>query len=120
MPRGQWQNINIRVDLKGFERKLSQQAFGRGRSVVADQVLSDSNRYVPADSYTMRTTGYVNADGSAVHWHTPYAKAQFYGTNGMVVFRNYTTPGTGKLWHSKAARVHRSGWEKAFIRGVGL
>ena len=120
MGKGQWQNLNINVDLRGFEGKLSPQAFERGRTMLADQVLVDSNQYVPADLYTLRNTGHVNHDSTAVLWNTPYGKAQFYGSNGRVVFRHYTTPNTGKLWHGKAVRIHRSSWERVVLKGMGV
>ena len=37
-----------------------------------------------------------NVQQVVVGWNTPYAAAQHEGTNGVVVFQNYTTEGTSK------------------------
>ena len=121
MRRG-WRNINVHVDISGVEKKLDANAVARGRGVLGDTVLQTSNTYVPADAYTLRTSGHVNHNRSDtnVMWRTPYARAQYKGTNGIVVFRNYTTPGTGKRWVEKAARNHRKEWENSVLKGMGF
>lgn len=45
----------------------------------------------------------------------PYGKAQEFGTNGKVVFRHYTTPGTGKNYLSSSARAALQKGFKAYL-----
>ena len=78
------------------------------------------NQFVPKKESSLRTTGHVSADGNQVVWNTPYAKAQFYGTNGRATFRKYSTPGTGKRWDLKAKPIFMNDWTKAFKGGAGL
>ena len=78
------------------------------------------NQFVPKKESSLRTTGHVSADGNQVVWNTPYAKAQFYGTNGRATFRKYSTPGTGKRWDLKAKPIFMNDWTKAFKGGADL
>ena len=112
--------VVVKVDLTGYHRKLSPQSFNNGRKMLAHQMLPDMNTYVPADSYVLRNTGHVSRDSTALHWGTPYGRAQFYGTNGRVKFRHYTTPNTGKEWHIRASRNHMSSWERVVLKGMGI
>ena len=112
--------VTINVDLSGVARKLSQANLQRGKYAMANQMLADMNQFVPKKESSLRTTGHVSADGKQVVWYTPYAKAQFYGTNGRATFRKYSTPGTGPRWDLKAKSIFVNDWTKAFKGGAGL
>ena len=113
-------SISIKVDLKDIKAKLSDVALARGRVEVASQILLDNEEYIPLRGGELRASGYIEGQGVAVVYNTVYARAQFYGTNGIVTFRNYTTPGTGKRWDEKAIEYHSEEWGKAFLKGMGL
>lgn len=113
-------NVKVTVDLSGIKKKLNQQNFNRGRYAMANQMLADMTPFVPALEPVLKTTGVVSADGKSISWNTPYARAQFYGSNGYVSFHNYTTPGTGKRWDLKAKGMFMSDWIRAFTKGAGL
>ena len=115
-------SIKIDVDLGGASKKLSPQNMVRGRVAMANQILLDTTNYVPLgpDGGDLRASGHVTDNGISVDWLPVYARAQFYGTNGIVVFSNYTTPGTGKRWDLKATALHIDSWEQKFIEGSGL
>ena len=111
-------SVKVTVELDGVKRKLSQENFKRGQYALANQAMSDMNQFVPRKEGTLRTTAHV-VDCSVVY-QTPYAKAQFYGSNGKATFRNYSTPGTGKRWDLKAKSMFMDSWKKAFKGGAGL
>ena len=57
-----------------------------------------------SDARVEKTTQDGQTTFSAVYGdeRVPYARAQEFGTNGIVVFRKYTTPGTGKNYLTNA------------------
>lgn len=112
--------VKITVDLKGATRKLSEQNFTRGRIAMASQMLMDMDRLIPYKDGSLRASGHMASDGSELSWSTVYARAQFYGTNGIVTFQSYTTPGTGKRWDEKAKAQYGDNWRKVFVKGAGL
>lgn len=109
----------VTVDLDGARAKLSEAAFARGRYAMGNQALEDMNPYVPKKDNILRTTGHLTNDAKKIIYDTPYAKPQFYGTNGKAVFRKYSTPGTGKRWDLKAKSLHLPAWKRAFMKGAG-
>lgn len=114
--------VGITVKIDGVRAKVSPQALKRGRYVLGNQMIADMNPYVPKSSGggILRGTGHLNGDHTKIIYSTPYAKAQFYGTNGRAVFRKYSTPGTGKRWDLKAKSLHLPAWKRAFLKGAGI
>lgn len=112
--------IRTKVDLSGAERKVSDANVLRGKRALANQVLMDTDKYIPTKGGALRASGQIAIDGSAVSWNTVYARAQFYGTNGIVVFKKYTTPGTGKLWYDKSAEANVDKWKRVAAKGMGF
>lgn len=90
----------------------------KGQYALANQTLQDMNRYVPKREPFMVNTGHISNDGKELIWQTPYSRAQFYGTNGIATFRNYTAPGTGKRWDLKAESVHKGQWVQIVGRAM--
>ncbi|MGT2800415.1 minor capsid protein [Streptococcus satellite phage Javan292] len=117
-------SIRIKVDLDGVTAKLSEKNFVKARTEMAKQMLADMNYFVPSsDPYSdghLRASGHVVEGGRAIEWTPPYARAQFYGTNGIVTFQHYSTPGTGKRWDEKAKDIHMNHWKDIFIEEAGL
>lgn len=113
-------SVKVTVSLDGVKQKLSASNFNRGRYAMSNQMVSDMTQFVPKKESSLRITGHASADGSELIWYTPYAKAQFYGSNGKATFSNYSTPGTGKRWDLKAKSLYMNDWKKAFMRGAGL
>jgi hypothetical protein len=112
--------VSVNVNLDGVYKKLGTRATVRGRYAMANQMLSDMNQFVPKLSNTLRTTGHVSGGGNKLIWDTKYAKAQFYGTNGRAVFKNYSTPGTGPRWDLKAKGQYMDAWKRAYLKGAGI
>lgn len=96
--------------------------------IVATQVKADATPKVPMSMQDTRTNlrksgrAYPTTDGAAeVEWGgdgktSRYARAQHRGTNGRVVFRNYTTPGTGSDWTGKAMAERADAWRLMFAQ----
>lgn len=109
-----------KLDLSPIEKKFSEAGTTKGRIAVANQVLMDSDRFVPRRSGAMRAAARVNNAGRSVNYYMVYARAHFYGTNGIVVFRKYTVGGTGPKWLEKAAAANMSNWENIAVKAMGL
>lgn len=105
--------IKTKVDLSPLENSIKRNTV-KAKRVLKTQVAYDMNRYVPMLSGDLRGSQALVRDG--ITWSGVYAKAQFYGTNGIVSFRNYTTAGTGKRWDLKAEGIHGKSWEE-LVRG---
>lgn len=105
--------IKTKVDLSPLENSIRRNTV-KAKGVLKAQVANDMNRYVPMLSGDLRGSQSLVKDG--ITWNTVYARAQFYGTNGIVSFRNYTTAGTGKRWDLKAEGIHGNSWEE-LVRG---
>lgn len=112
--------IRTKADLSGAERKVSDANVLRGKRALANQVLMDTDKYIPMKGGALRASGQIAIDGSAVSWNTVYARAQFYGANGIVVFKKYTTPGTGKLWYDKSAEANVDKWKRVAAKEMGF
>ena len=106
----------VKIEFKRLEKRFSKQAVQQAKREVSDQMLADMNQFVPMDVGSLRGTGLVTDSG--LEWNTPYAKAQFYGTNGRGAFHDYTTAGTGKRWDLKAKGLYRKQWTESFKKGL--
>lgn len=112
-------SLKVSYDLSPMEKKFGPGNIKNTRIMVANQVVIDSENYVPSDGKgILRGTGHED-NGSAI-WGTVYARAQFYGTNGIVRFRKYTTPGTGSKWTEKASNSKMKNWEEVAKKGLGI
>lgn len=109
----------VKVDVEGIRAKLSPQAMMDGRRALANQMLADMHPFVPKKEGHLRMAVSIARDGSEIIYSMPYAKAQYYGTNGKAVFRKYRPP-TGPRWDLKAKGLYMSKWERAFLRGAGF
>ena len=110
-------SIAIKVDLQKAKHKLSRESMTRGKIAVASKILLDNEQYIPLRGGELRASGRIVGQGDAVVYGTVYARAQFYGSNGIVT---YTTPGTGKRWDQVATSKHAEEWARAFVKGMGL
>lgn len=112
--------MTVKVDLTGIEKKLGQGNIKQARYAMMNDMLKDMQPFVPIDTGSLQQTGTMGIDGKSLHWVTPYAKAQFYGTNGKAIFSHYTLKGTGKRWDLRAKSLYMSDWQKVFVKGLGL
>lgn len=110
--------IQASHDLGKIERTLGNNNREKANRLAAEKFLQRAQPYVPMKSGALRSLGQV-IDHETVEWRgVPYGKAQFFGTNGMAVFKNYTTPGTGKRWDLVTKGNHMQEIEQAYVRGL--
>lgn len=88
--------------LKQEEARLQ---VGLGRMTQA--ILATARQKVPRKYGNLANTGRVSGTGNEREISfggqgVKYAHAQEEGTNGIVVFKHYTTPGTGKKYLEKS------------------
>lgn len=88
--------------LKSEESRLQ---VGLGR--MAQAILATARSKAPRKDGNLANTGRVSGTGNEREitfggQGIKYAHAQEEGTNGKVVFRHYTTPGTGKKYLEKS------------------
>ncbi|HIX69984.1 MAG TPA: minor capsid protein [Candidatus Enterococcus stercoravium] len=109
--------IKVSIDLSGAYKKLSPQAFDRGRYNLANEALRTMNEnFVPERDGNLRTSGHVEDNGKQLVWDAVYARRHYY-TNYSP---NYTTKGTGPRWDLKAKNIFMSDWIEAFKEGANL
>lgn len=116
--------VELKIELDGVHKKLSDSNLSKGRHAMANQILLDMDRYVPKKRGDLRASGRVVDDARGVKYSQPYARAQFYGKSfrkgKSYTFRNYSTPGTGPRWDLKAQGAHGKNWAKVYAKGAGL
>lgn len=111
-------SVVVKVDLDKIQAALSKERQKRTQYALANQMLADMTMYVPYDKGPLRESGLVGSGGEEISWDTDYARKQFYGTDGRVVFKRYTTPGTGKRWDLKAKANHLRSWLQVVANGL--
>jgi hypothetical protein len=109
-------NALVKADLRGIERKLGNANLQQAKLAVKNQMLMDMERFVPKREADLRASGHVTPRG--IEYSTLYARAQFYGTNGYVTFRHYSTPGTNKRWDKVAKAKYSKTWQNVYIKAL--
>ena len=114
----------MRITLEGVnmghvlpeERSRANAALG----IVADNALSDCERYVPFETGALRSSGRtVLSDGKAtLEWGgtedtSRYARRQYYDQR-----LHHTTAGTCAHWATVAAATRRAAWAAMFRRAM--
>lgn len=113
-------SVKVDVDLSGATKKVSPASVTRGRVAMASQMMMDMDRYIPMRGGALRASGSIGGAGETISYNTVYARAHFYGTNGIVTFRKYTTPGTGKDWLTPAKKANMETWKQKALKEMGF
>jgi hypothetical protein len=111
-------DVRVVVDLGGVERKFSPETERRGKLAIASQAMLIMDPHIPMRGGALRASGRIESNGD-ISYNIVYARAHFYGTNGIVIFRKYTTPGTGKRW-DKPLKANVDQLKRVAIRAMGL
>lgn len=100
---------------------------------VAEQMLADSEKFVPYSGGSIQSAGGLRESGKVVKgddgcfylvYDSVYALYQWFGVraDGTHRVRNYTTAGTGKQWIETARAQYGKRWQemiqKEFNRGL--
>lgn len=97
--------VNLGGVLTTIEARVKKAKF-----IVSQQVLKDSNHYIPADTWNLRDSSVTNSnfeDGKLI-WNTPYARKLYYGV-GTNFSHDKNTNAQGE-WFEKAKSVHLQEW----------
>ena len=97
-------------------------ASGKAMYALAEQMLADSEKFVPYSGGSSQSAGGLRESGHVVQgestnnfylvWDLVYALYQWFGirADGSHQVKNYTTPGTGKQWVEKAREQYGDRW----------
>ena len=97
------------------------EASGVAAYALAEQMLADSEKFVPYSGGSGQSAGGLRESGKVVKgesgdmyivWDAVYALYQWYGirADGTHKVKNYTTAGTGKQWVEKAKSEYGDRW----------
>ncbi|GGE47647.1 hypothetical protein GCM10011391_28040 [Pullulanibacillus camelliae] len=93
-------------------------ATGFALPILTQQVVKDSNFYIPYDTGEMMMSSLRASDfnnGKAV-WDTPYAKKMYYGINFN--FSHDINPHAQAMWPKKAESAHKKEWSQVAKKAV--
>lgn len=109
--------ITVRIDTARIGPNLHN-ATRRAKHIVTQQVLKDSNLYIPADTWNLRDSSLTHSDfeNGQVIWSTPYAKKVYKGVHFN--FSQDKNPRAQAFWYEKAKSVHSREWEQVAQRAV--
>ncbi|CAI8882538.1 minor capsid protein [Bacillus sp. IT-79MI2] len=98
--------LNIRIDTPAIEGKVIE-ATEKAQFALDQQVLKDSNFYIPKDTGELERSSirFSRPGEGHIEWNTPYARRNFYGVNFN--FSHDNNPNATSLWfeHAKARNV---------------
>ena len=80
---------------------------GVAQMALAQQVLKDSNYFIPKDQGTLEASGVIASAGREVVWSTPYAKAQYHGLPNKSKDSN---PNASMKWFERAKALWLKRW----------
>lgn len=109
-------DLAIHLDVANVDKLLSNTNKQRAKLALASQMASDMDSYVPLKEGALRANLTITPD--RLSYGEVYARAQYYGTNGIVSFHEYTEPGTGPKWDEKAKSDHMDSWVDTFKKGL--
>lgn len=103
--------VSVRLDLGRIPRDLNRNS-QRAIFLLTQQVLKDSNKYIPADTWTLRNSSLTssNFQEGKVVWNTPYAKKVYYGSG--INFSKDKNMLAQSMWFEKAQSIHQKEWNK--------
>lgn len=113
-------SVVVKTDRKKWAGVVNNAA-GKAAYALAEQILADSEQYVPYSGGSSQSAGNLRESGKVVKgdsgtmyvvYDTVYALYQWYGirADGTHAVKNYTTAGTGKQWVEKAKAKNIAKW----------
>lgn len=109
--------FNVNYNLDAIEQQV-QRAATRAQAILDEQILKDSNYYVPMDTNTLERSGITNSkigEGVLI-WNTPYARRIYYGVEFN--FSKDKNPHARALWFEYAKSVHLQSWKDLAKRAI--
>ena len=113
-------SVIIKTDKQKW-KGIIQNAAGVGAYALAEQMLADSEKFVPYSGGAGQSAGGLRESGHVVKgesgdmyivYDTVYALYQWFGirADGSHPVKNYTTSGTGKQWVETAKGQYGDRW----------
>lgn len=113
-------SVIVKTDKQKWINTINK-ASGVAAYALAEQMLADSEKYVPLSGGSSQSMGGLRESGTIVEgesgrlylvWDTVYALYQWFGVraDGTHRVKNYTTAGTGKQWVEAAKKEHQNNW----------
>lgn len=106
----------IHLDVGNVDKLFSSANKQRAKLALTSQMAIDMDKYVPLKKGALRANLTITPD--RLSYGAIYARAQYYGTNGIVSFHEYTTDETGPKWDEKAKGDYMDSWIDTFKRGL--
>lgn len=103
--------VRVKTNLGGVSRRVKKDT-DKAMFTLSQQVLKDSNEYVPADTWALRNSSLSssNFEEGKLIWNTPYARRLYYGTGYN--FSKDKNVNASAEWFEKAKAVHKGDWLK--------
>lgn len=80
---------------------------GMAQMALAQQVLKDSNFFIPKDSGDLEASGVIHSSGKEVVWAEPYARKQYHEGPNKSKDRN---PNASMKWFERAKAIWYKRW----------
>lgn len=108
--------MNLKTKISGFSaiEKRMDNASEFALEMITQQVLADSNRYIPLVSANLRNSGIIHTSGLVgfVIWGAPYAERLYYGVDFFFTLTYNEL--AGALWFEAAKSVYGEEWVKTY------
>ncbi|TBX83975.1 minor capsid protein [Bacillus cereus] len=104
-------SINIRVDTAEMEAR-AEEAINKAQFELDQQVLKDSNFYIPKDTGELERSSirFSRPGEGHIEWNTPYARRLYY--NPQYNFSKDVNPNAKGLWFEEAKARHVNDWAR--------
>lgn len=102
-------NMNVRINAPHPEARVLA-AIEFAQYVLDNQVLKDSNYFIPMDTQALERSGimFSQLGDGVVRWQTPYARKVYYDTN--INFSVDKNPRARALWFEAAKSQFGNSW----------
>ncbi|MGR6008090.1 minor capsid protein [Bacillus cereus] len=109
--------INVRVDTAHMEAK-AEEAINKAQFALDQQVLKDSNFYIPKDTGELERSSirFSRPGEGHIEWNTPYARRLYY--NPQYNFSKQPNQNARGLWFEEAKARHASDWARIVERTI--
>ena len=119
--------VIVKTDRAKFGQVMSK-ASNLAKYALAEQMLADSEQFVPYSGGSSQSAGNLREQGKIVQgeggslylvWDTVYALYQWFGVraDGTHRVKHYTTAGTGKMWVETAKARFGRQWQEIAQKG---
>lgn len=102
-------NVNATLNTSKV-KKRADKAFGRSQYILDNQVLKDSNYFIPKDEGFLEGSGITHSQlgEGVVSWKAPQARRLYY--NPQYNFSKDKNPNSRGLWFEAAKAKDRKAW----------